>query len=202
MSIEKLKTDENQGKLYDRIAKDFAEMRTIFYKEQKYLDALMHYLKPKAHILDVGCGSGCPIAAYFIEKGFQVTGIDGSKKLLEIAKEKNPSMNLIYGDVRTIKLAQQYDAIVEWWCLFHVPKLFHEDMIIQFSRWIKKSGIVEFTTGDRAYEDTSSDMLHQPLSFYSLEPMVYEKYLKKHGFKILLRESDQPNHLVWIVQYQ
>lgn len=81
--------NDNQGKRYDCIATSFANMRTEFYKEQKYLDALIHYLKPKAHILDVGCGSGYPIASYLIEKGFQVTGIDGSKKLLEIAKEKN-----------------------------------------------------------------------------------------------------------------
>lgn len=194
--------NDNQGKCYDHIAADFAKMRTVFYKEQKYLDELMTYLQPKAHILDVGCGSGHPIASYFIEKGFQVTGIDGSKKLLKIAKEKNPLMEVIYGDVRTIQLIQQYDAIVEWWCLFHVPTSFHETMIVQFSRWIKKDGIVEFTTGDRAYEDTSSDMLNQPLSFYSLDPIVYEQYLQKYGFKILLRESDQPGHLVWIVQYQ
>lgn len=194
--------NDNQGKRYDCIATSFAQMRTEFYKEQKYLDALIHYLKPKAHILDVGCGSGYPIASYLIEKGFQVTGIDGSKKLLEIAKEKNPAMEVIHGDVRTIKLAQRYDAIVEWWCLFHVPKSFHEQMIVQFSRWVKKGGIVEFTTGEREYEETNSDMLNQPLSFYSLDPMVYEEYLKKHGFKVLLRENDQPDHLVWIVQYQ
>lgn len=56
------------------------------------------------------------------------------------------------------------------------------------------------TTGDREYEATSSDMLNQPLSFYSLAPEFYEKALKRHGFKLLLRENDQPEHLVWIAQ--
>ena len=78
-------TEENQGKNYDRIATDFAKLRDSFYSEKKYLDLLLTYLQPNAHILDVGCGSGYPIAAYLIEQGFQVTGIDGSIELLNIA---------------------------------------------------------------------------------------------------------------------
>ena len=32
--------------------------------------------------------------------------------------------------------------------------------------------------------------------------LMYEKYLKENGFKILLRENDQEHHLVWIAQYE
>ena len=67
----------NQGKSYDNIADGFAKMRDSFNTEQKYLDALINYLSEKSHILDIGCGSGFPIADYLIEKIFSVTGIDG-----------------------------------------------------------------------------------------------------------------------------
>lgn len=192
---------DNQGKRYDRIAEGFAGMRTEFYKEQKYIDVLIDYLSPQSSILDVGCGSGYPIASYFIEKGFHVTGIDGSKNLLNIAKNKCPRMERIYGDIRTVNLNEQYDAIIEWWCLFHLPKNDQLEMIKRFSHWIKKNGVIEFTTGNEAYEGKNSDMLSQELYFYSHEPLLYEKALKENGFKILLKESDQPNHLVWIAQY-
>lgn len=189
-----------QGKRYDLIATGFADMRDAFYTEQKYLDEMIKHIPQKAHILDVGCGSGFPIAAYLIEQGFEVTGIDGSQKLLEIAKEKCPKMKRILGDVRTVQLDETFDAIVEWWCLFHVPKYDHEKMIHRFSQWLKADGIVEFTTGDSEYENASSDMLNQELHFYSLDPKVYEQYLKKYGFKILLKESDQETHMVWIAK--
>lgn len=191
----------NEGESYDRIAKGFADMRNEFYREQKYIDLLMNYLSPQAHILDVGCGSGYPIASYLIDHDFQVTGVDGSKELLKIAQEKCPSMELIWGDIRTVELKQQYDAIIEWWCLFHVPKNDHAHMIARFAQWLKKDGILEFTTGDSEYEATNSGMLNQPLSFYSHDPVVYEKYLKDSGFKILLSENDQESHRVWIAQY-
>jgi 2-polyprenyl-3-methyl-5-hydroxy-6-metoxy-1,4-benzoquinol methylase len=194
--------EENQGKRYDQIATEFAKMRDSFYLEQKYLDLFMSYLQPNAHVLDIGCGSGYPIAAYLIEKGFQVTGVDGSKELLNIAKLKCPKLHTVYGDIRTVDLNNKYDGLLEWWCLFHIPKQDHAKMISRFATWIKPDGFLEFTTGDEDYEDTSSDMLNQELSFYSLAPQVYEKYLKENGFKILLREHDQEHHLVWIAQHK
>ena len=45
-------------------------------------------------------------------------------------------------------------------------------------------------------------MLNQELAFYSLDPQLYEKYLRENDFKILLRENDQEQHLVWIAQYE
>jgi trans-aconitate methyltransferase len=190
----------NQGKSYDLIAADFANLRAEFYKEKPFLDELIKLLQPQAHILDVGCGSGHPIATYLIEQGFQVTGIDGSEKLLAIAKEKCPQMRTLLGDVREIKLAETFDAVLEWWCLFHIPKADHEKMIARFAQWIKPNGFLEFTSGDGAYEDSNANMLNQPLQFYSLDPKDYEKFLKQYGFKIISKEYDQPGHLVWVAQ--
>lgn len=196
-----LETCTNQGKRYDNIATSFAEMRDSFATEQKYIDLFINQLLPKAHILDVGCGSGYPIASYLIKKEFQVTGIDGSKKLLNIAKEKCSQMKRVYGDVRTVTLEHQYDAIIEWWCLFHLPQDDQLKMISRFAHWLKKGGVLEFTSGDQEYEGKDSNMLNQELCFYSCNPSQYEKELKKNGFEILLRESDQETHLVWIAKY-
>lgn len=191
---------DNEGKKYDLIASGFAKMRDSFNTEKKYLDLFLQLLKPKVHVLDIGCGSGYPIASYLIEKDLQVTGIDGSQELLNIAKTNCPTMKCVYGDIRTVELEEKYDGIVEWWCLFHIPKPDHAKMIARFAKWLKKDGILEFTTGDHEYEEKSSDMLNQELAFYSLDPIEYEKFLKENGFKILLRESDQETHLVWIAQ--
>ena len=175
-------------------------MRDSFNTEQKYLYALINYIPEKSHILDIGCGSGFPIANYFIEKNFSVTGIDGSQELLNIAKNKCPKMRGLYGDVRTIEFNETVDAIVEWWCLFHLPKSDHELMIARFAQWLKPGGILEFTSGDSEFEGTNSNMLNQELHFYSLDPEVYEQHLKNYGFEILLKESDQDQHLVWIAK--
>lgn len=193
-------TDE--GKKYDLIASGFAQLRDSFNTEQKYIDQLLEYLKPGASILDVGCGSGYPIASYMINKGYQVTGVDSSQELLNIAKKNSPTLKTIYGDVRTVEIKQRFDAIVEWWCLFHLPKEDHANMFARFASWLNKGGILEFTTGDSEYQASSSDMLNQELNFYSLAPQYYEQYLEDNHFKLIQCEHDQDEHLVWLAVKQ
>lgn len=191
---------EDQGKRYDQIASDFAEMRDSFSTEQKYVDLLIDYLKSGSSILDLGCGSGFPIASYLMDHGFKLTGVDASIELLKIAQISFPRMECIYGDLRTVELDEQYDAIIEWWALFHIPKEDHAKIIARCASWLKPGGILEFTTGDHEYAASSSDMLNQELDFYSHAPEFYERQLKKNGFEILLSESDQETHLVWIAR--
>lgn len=61
----------------------------------------------------------------------------------------------------------------------HIPKTDHEHMIARFAKWLKPSGILEFTSGDSEYEGTDHNMLNQELHYYSLAPDVYEQYLFK-----------------------
>lgn len=191
---------ENQGQRYDLIAQGFADMRDQFSTEQKYIDQLISYLPPGASILDVGCGSGYPIAAYLLEKGFDVTGVDGSKELLKIAQSRHPKLKCLFGDIRSVEIPEKYDAVLEWWCLFHVPKEDHEAMIARFASWLKPGGYLEFTTGNADHEESSNGMLDQELHFYSLAPERYELFLKQNGFKLLLKEQHQEQNLVWIAQ--
>jgi 2-polyprenyl-3-methyl-5-hydroxy-6-metoxy-1,4-benzoquinol methylase len=189
----------NEGLKYDLIADDFAALRDSFNTEQKYLDVLISYVDKHAEILDLGCGHGF-LSSYLINQGFKVTGVDASEKLLALAQKNSPSMTCLHGDIRDIFLNQKYDAILEWWCLFHLNKSDQLLMFKRFSDWLKPHGILEFTTGDAAYEGVRSDMLNQPLFFCSHEPDAYEQALRENNFEILLKETDQEGHLVWIAR--
>ncbi|WP_160149895.1 class I SAM-dependent methyltransferase [Legionella beliardensis] len=189
---------DDEGKSYDLIASKFADIRNSFQTEQKYIDLFTSYLRPRAHILDVGCGSGTPVSSYLIYQDYKVTGLDSSEKLLKFAKKNCPTMEIIYGDMRTVEIKQQFDGIIEWWALFHVPKKDHALMISRFASWLKKGGFLEFTTGDTDCHLRTSEMLKQELNFYSLHPDAYEKALKENGLKLILKEYDQAEHLVWL----
>jgi len=54
-----------------------------------YKEFLKH-IKENGHILDAGCGSGRD-SLYFLKQGYEVTAIDGSKKL-----SKSGSSAMIY----------------------------------------------------------------------------------------------------------
>lgn len=63
-----------------------------------------------AKILDLCCGTG-QLAKVLTEKGYKVTGIDGSAEMLRYAKINAPDAEFITEDARTFKLPSEYDAV-------------------------------------------------------------------------------------------
>jgi SAM-dependent methyltransferase len=72
-------------------------------------------LKQGAAILDVGCGTGRH-AIELAKRGYVVTGIDVSAKMLAKAAEKakaaNVNVNLIRGDATQFQLPKKYDGVI------------------------------------------------------------------------------------------
>ena len=60
-------------------------------------------------LLHQGCGAGGH--DYILKKHFEVTGVDISKDMLNIARERNPEVNYVFGDMRKIKLLECFDAV-------------------------------------------------------------------------------------------
>ena len=72
--------------LYNRIADWFEEARdkpVLGFVEKPYLEMVASALPDNASILDLGCGTGFPIADYFLKLGHNVTGIDGSEVMIQ-----------------------------------------------------------------------------------------------------------------------
>ena len=80
---------------YDLIAPKFFAERSTVFRETKYLDLALTRVPMGAAILDLGCGTGRPIAEDLIRRGYDVTGVDGSAQMLAIARRNLPGAQLI-----------------------------------------------------------------------------------------------------------
>ena len=60
-------------------------------------------------LLHLGCGGGHN--DYTFKKHFKVTSVDISEDMLTIAKKLNPEVNYQYGDMRTIRMRENFDAV-------------------------------------------------------------------------------------------
>ncbi|WP_194205170.1 class I SAM-dependent methyltransferase [Superficieibacter sp. 1612_C1] len=76
--------------LYQRHADAFASQRSCALFEKSWLDKFIATMEGAGHILDIGCGNGQPIAEYFIQQGFLLTGIDGAAAMLNRARSRFP----------------------------------------------------------------------------------------------------------------
>ena len=89
--------------LYDRRARDFDADRTKTLFERPWLDAFLDHVPPAGMVLDLGCGSGEPIARHVIEQGRRVTGVDAAPGLVELCRSRFPGHRWIAADITAVK---------------------------------------------------------------------------------------------------
>jgi 2-polyprenyl-3-methyl-5-hydroxy-6-metoxy-1,4-benzoquinol methylase len=88
---------------------------------------LIERLRPGARVLDVGCGTGVPTARQLADAGCDVTGIDVSEGVLELARREVPEATFLRLDVSDIPEAcpprRGFDAIVAFFSLLMLPRM-------------------------------------------------------------------------------
>ena len=133
---------------YDRIAELYDEYRSHF-SDVAELDEFMSLVKPGGHVLDVGCGTGI-VARALVDGGFQVTGIDFSQKMIDLAKNRVPEVTFEVGDMTALKLEDDsFDGIVSTYAVFHIPRTKHFSLFLDFHRILKKGGALLFSVGSK-----------------------------------------------------
>ena len=60
-------------------------------------------------LLHLACGAGCQ--DFTFKQHFNVTGVDISAQMLRIARETNPEVVYLHGDMRGFDLGRRFDAV-------------------------------------------------------------------------------------------
>lgn len=189
-------------KVYEKIVDWFDEARTKSLMESEYLHLITNSIPDTATILDLGCGTGEPIAKFFIEKGYEVTGVDGSKKMIELCKKRFPNEQWMVGDMRDIDMKKQFDVILAWHSFFHLDQDSQRTMFKIFAAHLKPNGILAFTSGEEE-EEVWSNNGGQELYHASLSTSEYELLLKAASFKVLVHNIQDPHcgeATIWVAQ--
>ena len=175
---------------YNKAAKDYLKNRDQF-KNIKYLEKLVKLLNPNSKILDLGCGSGKPIDSFLINNGFQVIGIDISKKQIELARKNIPDGKFEVKDIADLKENEYWvDAIVSFYTIFHLKRETHTDIFKKINSFLPKEGFILITMGSTKWQGTE-DNFHGVKMFWShYDNKKNSEIIKNAGFEILLDEID------------
>ena len=116
-------------------------------------------LERNARVLDVCCGSG-HVTADLVKRGFQVTGVDSSAALIEIARKQLPLTDLRVQDVRQLEVEGPYaGALSTFDSLNHILTL--EDLHAVFSGVYRALGAGGLFVFDMNLEEAYALDLHQ-----------------------------------------
>lgn len=165
--------------LYREGADDWiARRRALAQEERPWIDRFIATLPPGGTVLDVGCGSGVPIAERLIAEGFRVTGVDASSGLLDHARARLPQGEWIEADMRTLDLGRRFDGVLAWSSLFHLS---HADQRLTLSRLTGSTGEVLMFNAGGACETRLGEWRGEPLHHASLDPAEYADRLRQAG---------------------
>jgi len=185
---------ESLQTIYDEFAETYDSNRGLF-NITDILDSFYAQLKPEhGRLLDLGCGAGEPVARYFIDQGWDVTGVDFSQCMLQLALNYVPEMRTINSDMLDIDFdANQFDAVTATYSLFHVSATAHAKLFEKMHRWLCPGGKALFTYATSAY--TGSDefdgykkFMDKELYYSHKTPENLYAVLKQTGFSVDSRE--------------
>jgi SAM-dependent methyltransferase len=178
-------------KLYTDHGADFDKERGRSLAEKTWLDRFTSLLPDGGSILDIGCGSGEPIAGYFIAEGYPVTGIDASRPLIELCRSRFPENLWAVADMRELALGRRFDGVIAWHSFFHLSPEDQRLMFGIFCQHANEGAALMFTAGPGRGEAIGT-FQGKPLYHASLAREDYESLLAAHGFALLDHIVEDP----------
>jgi SAM-dependent methyltransferase len=149
-------------------------------------------LPANASILDVGCGTGEPIARYFIEKGYDLTGVDYAQSMIRLVKQRFPEQSWQVADMRELNLGRRFGGLLGWHSFFHLTRDEQRAVLPLFSGHLNPGGVMMLTVGPKEGE-WGGHVAGEDVYQASLSPDEYRRILENLNFKIDQFVAEDPD---------
>ena len=184
---------------YDAVATDYgARFRNELNQQpvERMVLALYAELVRNAggRVLDVGCGTG-RVTAYLHSLGVDVSGVDLSPGMLEVAQKKYPDLRFSQGSMLSLDLEDgSVDGVMAWYSTIHVPDEGLPQVFRNFSQVLRPEGYVllGFQVGNSTLSLAEAFGHPVKLDFHRRQPDWVAELLVEAGFDLhtqVIRES-------------
>ena len=140
------------SEIYDSFAETYEASRGLFDMTDVLADFRSRLPPAPGRMLDLGCGAGEPFPRFFLDLGWDVVGVDFSRKMLDLAARFVPRMRTLHADMSQVLFPPaSFDAITCVYSFFHLPAALQPPMFAKFFRWLRPGGKTLFTYATRQY---------------------------------------------------
>jgi ubiquinone/menaquinone biosynthesis C-methylase UbiE len=176
---------------YNKIANAYTKEYFNDFSDIPYIDKFLGMLSAKAKILDIGSGPG-QFSKHIKAKGFNVSGIDYSDKMVAIARSKVPNVIFQKMDMRKLEFGPEtFDALLVSYSLIHIQSSEIPATLKGFNRVLKPRGYIEVI----AQKGKANQIVDEP--FMPTEKMFFNfftkdrisKFLEKSGFEVVFQDE-------------
>lgn len=180
---------------YNRIASQWNTARSGFYgRERDYIEAVLSAAPVGTTLLDLGCGTGRPMAEHIVSRGRRVLGLDQSEAMLAISRQWLPREQWVLSAMETYTPTEGYRGELIWDALFHIQRREHEPILRRTMARIPSGGRLMLTVGGSAQPPFSDVMFGQEFSYDSHTPEeTVAIFLRQHCRIVLAEYMNRPD---------
>jgi cyclopropane fatty-acyl-phospholipid synthase-like methyltransferase len=172
---------------YDQCAGRYGSIRTDDAEPE--VNLLIDVLDAGAKVLDLGCGVGIPIARA-LSGTYRVTGVDFSKEMINLSRVNAPEAAFLHADIMEVDLpASEFDAVVSFYTVFHIPKEHHKALFQRIHRWLKVGGYLLVTVSEKDQEPYTEEFHGVTMYWSNYGLHEYLRMLAEVGFDIIKTTS-------------
>lgn len=174
-----------QAAAFDQIGARYDEVFPHKDGQRHIVDLLLSRLPAAARVLDVGCGTGLPTAHQLVAAGCEVTGIDISPVMIDLARRNVPGATFLHRDALTIDSALgSFDAAVAFFSLLMLPRGQVMRALAQVRAALRPGGLLALAMVEADLDDVELPFLGQPVRVTGWPREQLRQVLDDAGFAV------------------
>jgi SAM-dependent methyltransferase len=193
---------------YDRLASrwdTFADSVTPPLRE-RYLARLEGHLADGSRILELGCGTGRPVAAHLAGRHDYI-GIDVSAEMVATATRNVPTGRFVSADMTDFEHAVgELDAVIAFYSIIHVPRVEHRALFEKIRSWLRPGGwfVASLTSRDLETSEDPNWLEAGPMFWSGYDAETNRDLIMGAGFDlieariILQAELNEETQFLWV----
>jgi ubiquinone/menaquinone biosynthesis C-methylase UbiE len=196
------------AKNYDKDVKIDKGSLKIYKNYEVILDTVFkkatHNMDKEVEVLEIGVGTG-NLANRFLSGGFHITGLDQSREMLNVAKDKFPKLKLRLGEFLKIPFENNtFDIIVSTYSFHHLKDVEKGVAIKEMLRILRSNG--KIIIGDLMFQnEKQKQKIMKNLTSKQIEKIEDEYYsniellqteFKKYGKTVNVVQIDEFNFVI------
>ncbi|WP_326834289.1 class I SAM-dependent methyltransferase [Amycolatopsis rhabdoformis] len=177
--------------LFDALGAEYEEAFGARPLVDAAIRELVAELAPESKVLDLGSGTGRPLASELAAAGHHVTGLDVSAEMVRIAREQVPAAEFLHVDVREWESeAASWDAVCAFFSFVQLTRAETEGLLGKVAAWLKPGGQLVLITVPGDIEDLPIEFLGHAIRVTSFAPEDLENRVRAAGLEVTGTRSE------------
>ena len=185
--------------IYDKVGSTYDSLRGGSIGLKDILDQV-DILGRKINVLELGCGTGHPIAKEVSPIVNEYLGIDNSQPMLNQYLKNVPNANCtLLNMVEIEQILGKWDFIFSWGSICHLPIELQKKTMLAVSKLLTTGGRFLFT-GGKEVDECTGRVGKYTVYHYSMGESAYIKFLKAQGLELINASFSEGNFYVYLFQ--